>query len=88
MKNFKNLDFVNILSLNKLVLVNPVARGSFEAEVDYLKEYIQKRFDITDEIVRNASFETVTKEVEKRKHHHRDDFRKPKINNFLLKQED
>ena len=84
----QKLNFIRWDILNKLVLVNPVARGSFEAEVDYLKEYIQKRFDITDEIVRNASFERVTKEVEKRKHHHRDDFRKPKINNFLLKQED
>ena len=46
--------------------MNPEARGSFEAEVNFLKEYILKRFDITDEIVMNASFETVTKNIEKR----------------------
>ena len=38
--------------LNTPVLVNPVTRGSFDAEVDYLKEFIQKRYDITDEIVK------------------------------------
>ena len=80
----QKLNFIRWDILNSLVLVNPVARGSFEAEVNYLKEYIQKRFDITDEIVRNATFETITKEVEKRNHHHREDInKKPKINNFL-----
>ena len=85
----QKLNFMRWDILNSLVLVNPVARGSFEAEVDYLKEYIQKRFDITDEIVRNTTFETVTKEVEKRKHHQRKDIdKKYKINNYLLRQED
>jgi hypothetical protein len=65
----------------------------FEAEVNFLKEYILKRFDITDEIVMNASFETVTKNIEKRGGHHRNykdkKSKQEKIyNNFLLNQED
>ena len=68
----QKLNFMRWNILNTLVLVNPVARGSFEAEIDYLKEFIQKRFDITDEIVKNASFESITKEVEKKGHHKRD----------------
>ena len=65
----QKLNFMRWDILNSLVLVNPTARGSFEAEVDYLKEYIQKRFDITDEIVKNASVEDINKKIEKRDHH-------------------
>ena len=89
----QKLNFIRWDILNTLVLVNPKARGSFEAEVNFLKEYILKRFDITDEIVMNASFENVTKNIEKRGGHRRNykdkKSKQEKIyNNFLLNQED
>jgi hypothetical protein len=89
----QKLNFIRWDILNTLVLMNPKARGSFEAEVNFLKEYILKRFDITDEIVMNASFETVTKNIEKRGGHHRNykdkKSKQEKIyNNFLLNQDD
>ena len=34
-------------------------RGSFQAEADYLKEYVEKRFDVFGEIVRNATKESI-----------------------------
>ena len=51
--------------LNTTVLINPVVRGSFEAEVDYLKEFIQKRFDITNEIVNIANNTFINTEYER-----------------------
>jgi hypothetical protein len=60
----QKLNFMRWDVLNKTVLINPVVRGSFEAEVDYLKEFIQKRFDITDEIVKiaNSTFVNIKNE--------------------------
>jgi hypothetical protein len=78
----QKLNFIRWDILNTKILLNPVARGSFEAETDYLIFFIVQRFDILDEIVKNASYETINAEVEtKRKHHHRKD-EKRKINNF------
>ena len=74
----QKLNFMRWDILNTLVLINPVARGSFEAEVDFLKEFIQKRLDITDELVKNTSPEDINKKVEKRSHHRRDMNNKPK----------
>jgi hypothetical protein len=61
----QKLNFMRWDVLNKTVLINPVVRGSFEAEVDYLKEFIQKRFDITDEIVKIANSTFINIEHEK-----------------------
>jgi len=78
----QKLNFMRWDILNTKILLNPVARGSFEAETDYLKYFIIQRFDILDEIVKKASYETINAEVEiKNKHHHRKD--KERItNNF------
>ena len=61
----QKLNFMRWNVLNTLVLINPVVRGSFEAEVDYLKEFIQKRFDITDETVKNTNYTTINTEYER-----------------------
>ena len=61
----QKLNFMRWDVLNKTVLVNPVVRGSFEAEVDYLKEFAQKRFDITDEIVKIANSTFINTEYER-----------------------
>ena len=61
----QKLNFMRWDVLNKTVLVNPVVRGSFEAEVDYLKEFVQKRFDITDEIVKIANSTFINYENER-----------------------
>ena len=42
--------------------LEPVIRGSFEAEVDYLKKYIEERFDVFGEIVANATSSSVLEE--------------------------
>ena len=44
----QKLNFMRWDILNKLIISNPVARGSHKAEVDYLKEFILKRYDILD----------------------------------------
>jgi hypothetical protein len=78
----QKLNFIRWDILNTKILLNPVARGSFEAETDYLKYFIVQRFDILDEIVKKASYETINAEVEtKRKHHHRKD-EESKTNNL------
>ena len=78
----QKLNFIRWDILNTKILLNPVARGSFEAETDYLIYFIVQRFDILDEIVKNASYETINAEVEtKRKSHHRKDEER-KTNNF------
>ena len=61
----QKLNFMRWDVLNKTVLVNPVVRGSFEAEVEYLKEFVQKRFDITDEIVKIANSTFINYENER-----------------------
>lgn len=71
----QKLNFMRWDVLNTRVLLNPTTRGSFEAEVEYLKYFCDKRFDILDNIVKNASFETINAKVEKKnsnnhRHHH------------------
>ena len=61
----QKLNFMRWDVLNKTVLINPVVRGSFEAEVDYLKEFVQKRFDITDETVKIANSTFINYENER-----------------------
>ena len=66
----QKLNFMRWDILNTKILLNPVTRGSFEAEAEYLKYYIDKRYDILDNIVKNASFETINAEVKKKEGHH------------------
>ena len=51
----QKLNFMRYDILNTLLLRNPVARGSFKAEVDFLKEFLQKKFDNSDEYIKNAN---------------------------------
>jgi hypothetical protein len=62
----QKLNFMRWDVLNKLILANPVARGSHQAEVDYLKEFIQKRYEILDEIVNIANSSFINEKVEKK----------------------
>ena len=89
----QKLNFIRWDIFNTKVLLNPVLRESFEEEVDYLKYYIQKRYDILDEIVKNASPESVSAEVPKREHHNHHKKNNKNINegnvhNFLLENEE
>ena len=61
----QKLNFMRWDVLNITVMLNPVVRGSFEAEVDYLREFIQKRFDIIDEILKIANSTFINTEHEK-----------------------
>ena len=56
--NFKRYDI-----LKKRVMASPVARCSFKREVEFLKEYIGKRFDLVNEIVEKATTTSVNEEV-------------------------
>ena len=79
-EQFKNIDesqklnFIRWDILNKQVLLNPVVRGSYEAEANYLREYIQKRYDILDEVVEKLNVESAKAEVKNEHkfgpHHH------------------
>ena len=60
----QKLNFMRWDILNKQVLVNPVVRGSYEAEVDYLRYYIKARYDILNELVENLTPEKVLAKVE------------------------
>ena len=62
----QKLNFIRWDILNKLIIVNPVARGSHKAEVDYLKEFIPKRYDILDEIVKIANSTFINEKIEKK----------------------
>ena len=89
----QKLNFIRWDIFNTQVLLNPVLRKSFEEEVEYLKFYIQKRYDILDEIVKNATPESVSVEVPKKGHHDRhkkdsNNIKEGNALNFLLENEE
>ena len=59
----QKLNFMRWDILNIRVLVNPVVRGSYKAETDYLIYYIQERYDILDTIVNNATVESINAKI-------------------------
>jgi hypothetical protein len=59
----QRLNYIRWDVLNTRQFMEAVIRGSFEAEVDYLKEYVEKRFDVFGEIVANATSASVLEEV-------------------------
>ena len=63
----QRLNYIRWDVLNTRQFMEAVIRGSFEAEVDYLKEYVEKRFDVFGEIVANATSASVLEEVPKPK---------------------
>ena len=50
-----------------------VIRGSYDAEADYLKEFVEKRFDVFGEIVINATKESIWEETKGSWRFHRED---------------
>ena len=80
----QKLNFMRWDILNTKILLNPVVRGSFEAEVEYLKYFINKRFDILDEIVNKASFETINAKIEKKSKNFHKNNKIQKKQNFCL----
>jgi spore coat protein CotH len=59
----QKLNYIRWDALNSKQFMEAVIRGSFEAEVDYLKEYVEKRFKVFGEIVANATSASVLEEV-------------------------
>lgn len=86
----QRLNFMRWDILNTKILLNPIVRGSFEAEVEYLKYFMDKRFDILDNIIKNATVESITAKVKKKHHSNNNekgnkDFRD--FNQFLFENE-
>ena len=61
----QKLNFMRWDVLNSRQFMEAELRGSFEAEVEYLKEFIENRFDKFGEIVSSATTESVLEEVKK-----------------------
>ena len=60
----QKLNFMKWKILDRKILASPTARCSFRREINYLKEYVQKRFDQVGEIINNATTISVTEEVD------------------------
>ena len=58
----QRLNYIRWDVLNARQFMEAVIRGSFEAEVDYLKEYVEERFDVFGEIVANATSASILEE--------------------------
>jgi hypothetical protein len=59
----QRLNYIRWDVLNTRQFMEAVIRGSFEAEVDYLKDFVEKRFKVFGEIVANATSASVLEEV-------------------------
>ena len=59
----QKLNFIRWDILKEKQFLQPVARGSYEAEIGYLTEFIKKRFDILGQIVNSATIESVNEKV-------------------------
>jgi hypothetical protein len=60
----QKLNFIRWNILNEKQFLQPAARGSYEAEIQYLKEFIENRFSIFGEIVNSATTQSVNEEVQ------------------------
>jgi len=58
----QKLNYIRWDALNTRQFMEAAIRGSFEAEVDYLKEFIEKRFVVFGGIVANATSASVLEE--------------------------
>ena len=58
----QKLNFIKWDVLNSRQFMEANCRGSFQAEVDYLKEFVENRFDIFGELVNNANKDSVLEE--------------------------
>jgi hypothetical protein len=59
----QRLNFIRWDILKEKQFLQPIARGSYEAEIGYLTEFIKKRFDILGQIVNSATVESVNEKV-------------------------
>ena len=60
----QKLNFIRWDILNEKQFLQPTARGSYEAEIQYLKEFIENRFNIYNQIVNSATTQSVNEEVQ------------------------
>ena len=60
----QKLNFIRWDILNQKQFLQPAARGSYEAEINYLKEFIDNRFSIYGQIVNSATTTSVNEKVE------------------------
>ena len=60
----QKLNFIRWNILNEKQFLQPAARGSYEAEIQYLKEFIENRFSIFGDIVNSATTQSVNEEVQ------------------------
>ena len=60
----QKLNFIRWDILNAKQFLQPAARGSYEAEIKYLIEFIENRFSIFGEIINSATTQSVNEEVQ------------------------
>ena len=60
----QKLNFMKWDVLNSRQFMEAATRGSFEAEVNYLKEFVENRFDVFGNLVSSATTESVLEETQ------------------------
>ena len=60
----QKLNFIRWDILNEKQFLQPTARGSYEAEIQYLKEFIENRFNIFGQIINSATTQSVNEKVQ------------------------
>lgn len=61
----QRLNFIKWDVLKTRLFMEARCRGSFQKEVDYLKKFVEERFDVYGEIVKNATKESIINEAKK-----------------------
>ena len=61
----QKLNFMKWDVLSSKQFMEAVCRGTFQAEIDYLKEFVDNRFDIFGNIVSSATTESVLEETKR-----------------------
>ena len=60
----QKLNFIRWDVLNEKQFLQPAARGSYEAEIKFIQEFIETRFSIFGEIITSATTQSVNEEVQ------------------------
>ena len=60
----QRLNFIKWDVLKTRLFMEAKCRGSFQAEADYLKKFVEERFDVFGEIVKNATKESIINETQ------------------------
>ena len=61
----QRLNFIKWDVLKKRLFMEPRCRGSFQKEADYLKKFVEERFYVFGEIVKNATKESIINETKR-----------------------